>query len=132
MRAALRRADEIARLRSSAVNNEAHRSHYRSGGEKGLLVDYAHRTVHSGGKEVHLTPTEYDLLCELTRNAGKVLTHRELLQRVWGSDYIAENTYIRTFIRHLRRKLEPNPAQPRFLLNELGVGYHVPPPDPES
>lgn len=131
VRASLRRADEIARLRNNTISSESPRSHYRSGGEKGLLVDYAHRTVHSGGQEVHLTPTEYDLLCELTRNAGKVLTHRELLQRVWGSEYIAENTYLRTFIRHLRRKLEPNPAQPRFLLNELGVGYHVPPPDPD-
>jgi two-component system KDP operon response regulator KdpE len=131
VRASLRRADEIARLRSNTISNESPRSHYQSGGENGLLVDYAHRTVRSGGKEVHLTPTEYDLLCELTRNAGKVLTHRELLQRVWGSEYIAENTYLRTFIRHLRRKLEPNPAQPRFLLNELGVGYHVPPPDPD-
>jgi two-component system KDP operon response regulator KdpE len=78
---------------------------------------------------VHLTPTEYDLLYELTRNAGKVLTHRELLQRVWGADYIGETTYLRTFIRHLRRKLEPDPAHPRFLHNEPGVGYFVPPPD---
>ena len=58
------------------------------------------------------------------------MTHRELLQRVWGPDYSGENTYLRTFIRHLRRKLEPDPAQPRFLLNELGVGYFVPLPDP--
>jgi two-component system, OmpR family, KDP operon response regulator KdpE len=94
------------------------------------VVDFAHRVVRSGGKEVHLTPTEYDLLCELSRNAGKVLTHRELLQRVWGPDYSGENTYLRTFIRHLRRKLEPDATQPRFLLNELGVGYFVPPTDP--
>ena len=129
VRVALRRADETARLRSSISGNDSQRSHYRCGGEKGLLVDYAHRSVRSGGVEVHLTPTEYDLLCELTRNAGKVLTHRELLQRVWGPDYSGENTYLRTFVRHLRRKLEPDPAQPRFLHNELGVGYFVPPPD---
>ena len=132
VRVALRRADETARLRNSATGNEAQRPLYRCGGENGLLVDYAHRLVHSGGQEVHLTPTEYDLLCELTRNAGKVLTHRELLQRVWGPDYTGENTYLRTFIRHLRRKLEPDPAQPRFLRNELGVGYFVPPPDDMS
>ena len=72
------------------------------------------------------------LLSELTRNAGKVLTHRELLQRVWGPDYSGENTYLRTFIRHLRRKLEPDPTRPRFLLNELGVGYFVPLPDAEE
>ena len=129
VRVALRRADETARLRSSVTGSDTQRPHYRSGGENGLLVDYAHRLVRSGGREVHLTPTEYDLLCELTRNAGKVLTHRELLQRVWGPDYSGENTYLRTFVRHLRRKLEPDPAQPRFLHNELGVGYFVPPPD---
>jgi len=132
VRVALRRADETARLRNSATGSEIQRPLYRCGGENGLLVDYAHRLVRSGGQEVHLTPTEYDLLCELTRNAGKVLTHRELLQRVWGPDYTGENTYLRTFIRHLRRKLEPDPAQPRFLRNELGVGYFVPPPDDMS
>lgn len=126
VRVALRRADETARLRSGLAGNEAQRSFYRCGGEDGLVVDYAHRLVRSGGQEVHLTPTEYDLLCELTRNAGKVLTHKDLLQRVWGPDYSGENTYLRTFIRHLRRKLEPDPTQPRFLLNELGVGYYVP------
>ena len=129
VRVALRRADETARLRSGAGGSDTQRPVYRCGGDKGLIVDFAHRLVRSGGKEIHLTPTEYDLLCELSRNAGKVLTHRELLQRVWGLDYSAENTYLRTFIRHLRRKLEPDPAEPRFLLNELGVGYFVPLPD---
>ncbi len=128
VRVALRRVDEAERLRSGLIS-ETQRPLYQCGGEKGLIVDYAHRTVRTGGQEVHLTPTEYDLLCELTRHAGKVLTHRELLQRVWGPDYSAENTYLRTFIRHLRRKLEPDPAQPRFLHNELGVGYYVPPAD---
>jgi two-component system KDP operon response regulator KdpE len=130
VRRALRRADEIERLRNGAAGSDIQRPVYKCGGEKGLVVDFAHRDVRSCGKEVHLTPTEYDLLCELSRNAGKVLTHRELLQRVWGPDYSSENTYLRTFIRLLRRKLEPDPAQPRFLLNELGVGYLVPPPDP--
>jgi two-component system KDP operon response regulator KdpE len=132
VRVALRRADETARLRSSIGGTDAQRPIYRSGGENGLVVDFVHRSVRSGGREVHLTPTEYDLLCELTRNAGKVLTHRELLQHVWGPEYSAENTYLRTFIRHLRRKLEPDPTQPRFLRNELGVGYFVPPPDADD
>ncbi|HLG61572.1 MAG TPA: response regulator transcription factor [Ktedonosporobacter sp.] len=132
VRVSLRRAEETAQLRNSMLGGETQRPSYRSGGENGLLVDFARRQVRSGGQEVHLTPTEYDLLCELTRNAGKVLTHRELLQRVWGPDYSGENTYLRTFIRHLRRKLEPDPSQPRFLHNELGVGYYVPPPDPEE
>ncbi len=130
VRVALRRADEAERLRSGPTGNDQLRPVFTCGGEYGLVVDYARRTVRSGGKVVHLTPTEYDLLCELSRNAGKVLTHRELLQRVWGPDYRGENTYLRTFIRHLRKKLEPDPARPRFLLNELGVGYYVPPPDP--
>lgn len=132
VRVALRRAEETARLRSSVTGNEVQRPSYRCGGETGLIVDFAHRSVRSGGKDVHLTPTEYDLLCELTRHAGKVLTHKELLQRVWGPDYSGENTYLRTFIRHLRRKLEPDPTQPHFLLNELGVGYLVPPADPQD
>ena len=132
VRVALRRADETERLRNSASGKDGQRALYRCGGEKGLVVDFARRHVSSGGHEVHLTPTEYDLLSELTRNAGKVLTHRELLQRVWGPDYSGENTYLRTFMRHLRRKLEPDPSQPRFLRNELGVGYYVPPPDSEK
>ncbi len=129
VRVALRRADETERLRSGASSSDLQRPVYQCGGENGLVVDFARRLVRSGGKEVHLTPTEYDLLSELSRNAGKVLTHRELLQRVWGPEYSGENTYLRTFIRHLRRKLEPDPAQPRFLLNEPGVGYYVPPTD---
>lgn len=129
VRVALRRAEEMARLRGGPSGDDRQRPVYRSGGANGLEVDFAHRTVRSGGQPVHLTPTEYDLLCELTRNAGKVLTHRELLNRVWGPDYGGENTYLRTFVRHLRRKLEPDPARPRFLLNELGVGYLVPAPD---
>src|SRR5579884_1448532 len=72
VRVALRRADEAARLRSSIGGTDAQRPIYRSGGENGLVVDFAHRSVRSGGREVHLTPTEYDLLCELTKNAGKV------------------------------------------------------------
>ena len=129
VRVALRRVEETELLRSGTTGEDVQRPVYQCGGENGLIVDFARRMVRSGGKEVHLTPTEYDLLCELSRNAGKILTHRELLQRVWGPDYSGENTYLRTFIRHLRRKLEPDPAHPRFLLNELGVGYYIPPPD---
>jgi two-component system KDP operon response regulator KdpE len=128
IRAAMRRADELERLRSGG-SGDSSSPVYSSGGPNGLIVDFVHRQVRSGGKEVHLTPIEYSLLSELTRNPGKVLTHRELLRRVWGPEYLAENTYLRTFVRHLRRKLEPDPTQPRFVLNELGVGYYVPLPD---
>ncbi len=132
VRVALRRAEETTKLRNSITGGDGQRPVYHCGGEMGLVVNFARRIVRSGGNEVHLTPTEYDLLCELTKNAGKVLTHRELLQRVWGPDYSGESTYLRTFIRHLRRKLEPDPSQPRFLRNELGVGYYVPLPDTED
>ncbi|MDQ6660184.1 MAG: response regulator transcription factor [Chloroflexota bacterium] len=129
IRVALRRADETAHLLNNTANPQIQRPIYCCGGDQGLIVNFAYRHVISGGQEVHLTPTEYDLLSTLARHAGKVITHHELLQRVWGPDYAGENTYLRTFIRHLRRKLEPDPAQPRFLLNELGVGYYVPLPD---
>jgi two-component system KDP operon response regulator KdpE len=129
VRVALRRADETARLLSGIGGGDTQRPVYRCGGDEGLVVDFAHRMVRASGQEIHLTPTEYDLLCQLARNPGKVLTHRELLQRVWGPEYSSENTYLRTFIRHLRRKLEPDPTKPRFLLNEPGVGYLVPLPD---
>ncbi len=132
IRVALRRADEIGRLLSTVAGSDGQRSLYKFGGENGLLVNFAHRSVQANGSDVHLTPTEYDLLSELTRNAGKVLTHRELLQRVWGPEYSGENTYLRTFVRHLRRKLEPDPSQPRFLRNEPGVGYYVPSPDTDT
>jgi two-component system, OmpR family, KDP operon response regulator KdpE len=133
VRVALRRANEVEYLRNGLHGDErTQHPRYLSGGKNGLCVDLAHRSVYSGGQEVYLTPTEYDLLCELTRNAGKVLTHRELLQRVWGPDYSKEHTYLRTFIRHLRRKLEPDPSQPRFLRNQPGVGYYVPSPDLET
>jgi two-component system KDP operon response regulator KdpE len=132
VRVSLRRADETARLLTTITGSDGQRPIYQSGGEHGLIVNFAQRSVRAGGNDVHLTPTEYDLLCELTHNAGKVLTHRDLLQKVWGPDYSGENTYLRTFVRHLRRKLEPDPSQPRFLRNELGVGYYVPPPDSDG
>lgn len=128
VRVALRRSNNDVQQRP----NNGEKPRYQSGGENGLIVDFAHRSVRANGKEVHLTPIEYELLSELARNAGKVLTHRELLQRVWGPDYSSEHTYLRTFIRHLRRKLEPDPTHPRFLHNEPGVGYFVSPPDSET
>ena len=128
VRVALRRSENGLVLQ----NNNTESPTYRCGGEKGLIVDFAHRRVYTGGQEIHLTPIEYDLLSELAHHAGKVLTHRELLQKVWGPDYSGEHTYLRTFVRHLRLKLEPDPSHPRFLHNEPGVGYFVPLPDDET
>jgi two-component system KDP operon response regulator KdpE len=88
-------------------------------------VDLTGRTILKAGKEVHLTPTEFDLLRALATNAGKVMTHRQLLERTWGG-YAAENSQqLRVYINYLRRKLEENPARPKWIVTEPGVGYRL-------
>ena len=96
---------------------------------EGLVVDFSRRRVTVDGREVHLTPTEYDVLKYLSRNAGKVITRRNLLQGVWGPQYTGEDHYLHVFIAQLRRKLEPNPSRPRYLLTEPGIGYRLRSPD---
>lgn len=91
----------------------------------GLEVDLAHRRVAVGGAEVHLTPIEYRLLTVLVRHAGKVLTHRLLLREVWGPSHVEHAHYLRIYMGALRHKLEQDPARPRFLLTEIGVGYRL-------
>ena len=88
-----------------------------------LRIDLAARVVSRLGEPVHLTPLEYKLLVLLMRNAGKVLTHRQLLRDLWGPHDIHENHYLRVFVATLRRKVEPDPTQPRYILTEQGVGY---------
>ena len=90
-----------------------------------LKVDLARRHVFAGGKEVHLTPTEYKLITTLIRHAGKVLTHRQLLREVWGPSHAEEAHYLRVYMTQLRRKLEADPTRPRYLLTEPGVGYRL-------
>lgn len=90
-----------------------------------LRVDLARRRVLVSDREVHLTPIEYKLLTTLIRYAGKVVTHRQLLKEVWGPLHVEEAHYIRVYMRQLRNKLEENPARPRYLLTELGVGYRL-------
>jgi two-component system KDP operon response regulator KdpE len=90
-----------------------------------LKVDLAHRRVQVRGAEVRLTPIEYRLLTVLVRNAGKVLTHRQLLREVWGPSHIEHTHYLRIYTANLRHKLEADPARPRFLLTESGVGYRL-------
>ncbi len=94
-----------------------------------LTIDLARHRVLCGGEEVHLTPTEYELLAYLATHRGKVLTHQMILHRVWGPEYEGEVQYLRVFVSQLRRKIEADPREPRFLLTELGVGYRF--PDPE-
>jgi len=90
-----------------------------------LLVDLANRRVFVGGREVHLTPIEYRLLTTFVRNPGKVLTHRHLLQEVWGPGCLNQTHYPRMYVASLRHKLEEDPAEPRYLLTEQGVGYRL-------
>src|SRR5262249_51551872 len=90
-----------------------------------LVVDLAARRVFVKEEEVHITPLEYKLLTTLIRHAGKVLTHRFLLQEVWGPTHVQETHYLRVFMASLRRKIEEDPAQPRHLLTEPGVGYRL-------
>jgi len=91
----------------------------------GLKVDLEHRRVFREGQEVHLTPTEYKLLATLVRSSGKVLTHRQLLQEVWGANYEGQTHYLRVYLAQLRQKLERDSARPRVLLTEPGVGYRL-------
>jgi two-component system KDP operon response regulator KdpE len=91
----------------------------------GLVVDLGLRCVLSQEREVQLTPTEFDLLRHFVLNAGKVLTHRQLLSKVWGPDYGDETHLLRVNISNLRRKIEPDPVRPRYLVTEAGVGYRL-------
>lgn len=90
---------------------------------KDLSIDFEARRVTARGEEVHLTPKEFDLLRELVANQGKPMTHRRLLQAVWGPDHGEETDYLRVAINQLRKKLEPDPARPRFILTEPWIGY---------
>jgi two-component system KDP operon response regulator KdpE len=90
-----------------------------------LAVDLAGRRVTVKGADVHLTRTEYRLLATFVKNAGKVLTHRYLLQEVWGPGCAQQTHYPRMYVATLRRKLEEDPAEPRYLLTEQGVGYRL-------
>jgi two-component system KDP operon response regulator KdpE len=90
-----------------------------------LRVDLLRRQVQVGGREVRLTPTEYKLLTALVRHAGKVLTHRQLLREVWGPHAVDQDHYVQVYMARLRRKMETDPARPRYLMSEPGVGYRL-------
>ena len=105
-------------LRRSSKTEEAAVVH-----AKNLVIDLATRRVTVSGKEVKLSKIEYDLLRLLARHAGKVLTHRQILQEVWGPGHEHDTHYLRVYIAHLREKLEASPESPELILTELGVGY---------
>jgi two-component system KDP operon response regulator KdpE len=90
-----------------------------------LVVDLEKRIVTMDGRPVALTPIEYDLLRLLAENEGKLLTHPTILRSIWGPAYREESNYLHVYVSHLRRKIEPDPARPRYLLNQPGVGYRL-------
>lgn len=90
-----------------------------------LEIDLSRRRVTKTGKELALTPTEYDLLKTLTQNAGRVMTHRQIIDQVWGSAYQDAGRLLRVNIANLRKKIETNPSNPAYLITELGVGYRL-------
>jgi two-component system, OmpR family, KDP operon response regulator KdpE len=92
-----------------------------------ISINFAAQEVTSGGESVHLTPTEFKLLVALARHPGRAMTHTALLTEVWGAEYRDEIDYLRTYIRYLRRKLEPDPASPRYLITVPGTGYRLEP-----
>jgi len=99
---------------------------------KDLSIDFEARRVTARGEEVHLTPKEFDLLRQLVANQGKPLTHRRLLQAAWGPDHGEETDYLRVAINQLRKKIEPDPAHPRFILTEPWIGYRFEPNEKAS
>jgi two-component system KDP operon response regulator KdpE len=96
-----------------------------------LEIDFETRKVRVKGKNVHLTPKEFDLLRYLVSQGGKPVPHRQLLQAIWGPDYGDESDYLRVFVNHLRKKIEPNPAKPKYVLTEPWVGYRFASPETE-
>jgi two-component system KDP operon response regulator KdpE len=115
----------MARIRAALRNRlekETEEPLFQSGG---LKVDLARRQIWADGREVKLTPTEYELLRVLVAHAGKVLTHQYLLPEVWGPADADQIHYVRVYVGQLRQKIEPNPAQPCYILTEPGVGYRL-------
>jgi two-component system KDP operon response regulator KdpE len=110
-------------LRHASASREAPTSVVHIGDE--VVIDLVKRLVHVRGEEVHLTPIEYRLLTALVKHAGMVVTHRHLLEQVWGPGHAHQMQYLRVYMTQLRHKLEVNPARPRFLVTEPGIGYRL-------
>ena len=94
-----------------------------------LMIDLTDRTVTRGGEPIHLTRIEFELLRVLAQHRGRLVTHRQLLQEVWGPEYGEETHYLRVHVAHIRSKLEPDPSRPKYVLTEPGVGYRLRDPD---
>jgi two-component system KDP operon response regulator KdpE len=115
-----------AALRRSSTGPKGPLPPFRAGG---LAVDFGRRDVRVDGRPVRLTAKEYELLAYLARNAGKVLTYRQILQAVWGPEYGDEAHYVWTYVRRLRRKLEAESERPQYLLTIVNAGYRLRAPD---
>lgn len=113
----------LARIRAALRRVPALQSNPDRIRVQSLVIDFAARTVSKGGEPIHLTPKELDLLRYLTQHANQVVSHRELLQSVWGVDYGREVDYLRVFIKNLRKKIELNPDSPEYITTEPWVGY---------
>jgi two-component system KDP operon response regulator KdpE len=118
----------LARVRATLRRSPAEGSETLAVIEEGdFRIDLEARNVTVRGVEVHLSPKEFDLLVHFVRHPGKVLTHRALLSAIWGGNYVEQTDYLRVFIRHLRKKIEPTPAKPRHILTEPWIGYRFDP-----
>jgi two-component system, OmpR family, KDP operon response regulator KdpE len=115
----------LARLRVALRNANRNLPRDQQFEAEGLHIDFSSRQVLAHGREVHLTPTEFKLLTELVRNAGKVLTQKHLLRTVWGPNHVEDAHYLRLYMAQLRSKLERDPTDPQLLLTEQGVGYRL-------
>lgn len=115
-----------AALRRAPASSDSGPHHFVSGD---LEIDFDNRRIKVNRTNVRLTPKEFDLLRHLVSRGGKPVPHRELLQAVWGPDYGDETDYLRVFINHLRKKIEPDPAQPRYILTEPWIGYRFAAPE---
>lgn len=113
-------------LRHRGTRVSAALTAYRRGA---VQIDLATQRVRRDGEPVHLTPTEFKLLARLVRSAGQVVTHRQLLADVWGAEFVEHTQYLRLYMGQLRAKLEADPAEPRLLLTDPGVGYRLAEPD---
>jgi two-component system, OmpR family, KDP operon response regulator KdpE len=120
----------LARLRAALRRTSATTRPVVEVGE--LRLDLEKRLVTMDGRPVSLTPIEYDLLRLLAENEGKLLTHPTILREIWGPAYGEESNYLHVYVSHLRRKIEPDPARPRYILNQPGVGYRMVDPTQRS
>jgi two-component system KDP operon response regulator KdpE len=114
----------LARLRA-VIRRSAETPGEPAIGVGDLEIDLADRRVRRAGEEIHLTPIEFDLVAALARHRGKLVTHRQLLQEVWGPGHAEATHYLRVHVAHIRAKLEADPARPRYVLTDPGVGYRL-------